>query len=53
VIRFKQGIGRLVRSSTDSGQVTVLDPRIVTKGYGKAFRDALPEGVRLEDLPPA
>ncbi len=49
VIRFKQGIGRLVRSSTDAGRVVVLDPRIVTKGYGRVFRDALPEGVRIED----
>lgn len=47
VIRFKQGIGRLVRSATDAGRVVVLDPRIVTKGYGRSFRDALPEGVRL------
>jgi ATP-dependent DNA helicase DinG len=49
VIRFKQGIGRLVRSSTDEGVVVVLDPRIVTKNYGRVFRGALPEGVRVED----
>ena len=49
VIRFKQGIGRLVRSSTDEGVVVVLDPRIVTKHYGRTFRSALPEGVRIED----
>jgi ATP-dependent DNA helicase DinG len=48
VIRFKQGIGRLVRSSTDQGRIVVLDPRILTKPYGKAFRAALPEGVVLE-----
>ncbi len=45
VIRFKQGFGRLIRSTTDRGRVVVLDPRIVTKGYGRAFLDALPEGV--------
>ncbi len=44
VLRFKQGIGRLIRSSTDSGRVVVLDPRIVRKPYGKAFVDALPDG---------
>ncbi len=49
VIRFKQGIGRLIRSSTDEGRVVILDPRIVTKGYGRAFRAALPDGVQLED----
>jgi ATP-dependent DNA helicase DinG len=45
VLRFKQGFGRLVRSSTDEGRVVVLDPRIATKRYGRAFLDALPEGV--------
>jgi ATP-dependent DNA helicase DinG len=50
VIRFRQGVGRLIRSQTDKGLVAVLDPRIVTKSYGRAFRDALPEGVPLEAL---
>ena len=48
VIRFKQGFGRLIRSSTDTGRVVVLDPRLVTKYYGKAFLDALPEGITPE-----
>ena len=50
VIRFKQGVGRLIRSSEDSGRVVVLDPRIVTKGYGRSFQKALPEGVEVEPL---
>jgi ATP-dependent DNA helicase DinG len=45
VIRFKQGFGRLIRSTTDRGRVVVLDPRIATKSYGRIFLDALPEGV--------
>ncbi|MFO0962877.1 MAG: helicase C-terminal domain-containing protein [Phycisphaerales bacterium] len=45
VLRFKQGFGRLVRSGTDEGRVVVLDPRIVTKRYGRLFLEALPEGV--------
>ncbi|QYU71173.1 hypothetical protein J4558_25300 [Leptolyngbya sp. 15MV] len=48
VIRFKQGFGRLIRSKTDSGRVVVLDPRVLTTGYGKRFLDALPHGVRIE-----
>lgn len=52
VIRFKQGVGRLIRSSEDTGRVVVLDPRIVTKGYGRAFQQALPEGVEIEPLEP-
>ena len=50
VIRFKQGVGRLIRSHDDRGEVLVLDPRIVTKHYGRLFRAALPEGVELRPL---
>ena len=42
VIRFKQGIGRLIRSKTDTGRIVVLDPRIVTKPYGRVFLRAIP-----------
>lgn len=45
VIRFKQGFGRLIRSSEDRGRVVVLDPRIVTTGYGRSFLSAVPAGV--------
>ncbi len=50
VLRFKQGVGRLIRSTEDTGRVVVLDPRIVTKGYGRQFLAALPDGVRVEDV---
>jgi len=43
VIRFKQGFGRLIRSRSDTGFVVVLDHRIVTRPYGRAFIDALPD----------
>lgn len=42
-LRLKQGFGRLIRRSTDEGVVTILDPRIVTKGYGRVLLDSLPE----------
>jgi Rad3-related DNA helicase/REP element-mobilizing transposase RayT len=42
VIKLKQGFGRLIRAKTDTGIVAILDPRIVTKRYGKTFLDALP-----------
>jgi ATP-dependent DNA helicase DinG len=48
VLRFKQGIGRLIRSADDSGRIVILDPRIVTKFYGKRFMAALPGGVEPE-----
>ena len=47
IIRFKQGFGRLIRSSEDRGRVVVLDPRLVTTRYGGLFLKALPEGVRV------
>jgi ATP-dependent DNA helicase DinG len=50
VIRFKQGFGRLIRSASDAGRVVVLDSRIATKFYGRRFIDALPDGVRVEEV---
>jgi ATP-dependent DNA helicase DinG len=43
ILKFKQGFGRLIRSREDRGIVAILDPRVHTKRYGKAFLDALPE----------
>ncbi len=37
-----QGVGRLIRGPEDRGVVAVCDPRMVTKGYGRRLRDALP-----------
>jgi predicted DnaQ family exonuclease/DinG family helicase len=37
VIKFRQGVGRLIRTSTDRGALVVLDHRILSKGYGKQF----------------
>ena len=42
VMMFKQGFGRLIRTKTDRGVVVVLDPRIMTKRYGRSFLKALP-----------
>lgn len=44
VIRFKQGIGRLIRSKKDRGVVAILDSRVLHKPYGKIFINALPPG---------
>jgi len=42
VLKFRQGVGRLIRTKSDTGIVVVLDPRITQKQYGRAFLDALP-----------
>lgn len=43
IIKLKQGFGRLIRTATDRGMVAILDPRILTKAYGRQFLAALPE----------
>lgn len=43
VLKFKQGVGRLIRSSTDKGIVIVLDSRIASKRYGQIFLRAIPQ----------
>ena len=48
VIKFKQGVGRLIRSKTDSGNIIILDNRIIKKMYGKKFLSALPRNKVVE-----
>lgn len=42
VLSLKQGVGRLIRSVTDTGLVAIMDVRLYTKGYGKRFLKSLP-----------
>ena len=42
ILKFRQGVGRLIRTKTDTGIIVVLDNRILVKQYGQAFLDALP-----------
>lgn len=43
ILKFRQGVGRLIRTKTDSGIVVVLDNRVLNKRYGQAFLDAIPQ----------
>ena len=43
ILKFRQGVGRLIRTKTDTGIIVVLDNRILTKQYGQSFLDALPQ----------
>lgn len=43
LIKFRQGIGRLIRSKSDRGLITVLDSRILQKSYGRQFLQSLPK----------
>jgi ATP-dependent DNA helicase DinG len=42
VLELKQGLGRLLRSSSDRGLLSVLDPRLTTRRYGRTFVKSLP-----------
>ena len=42
IIRFRQGFGRLIRTSYDSGKFICLDNRIVLKRYGSMISESLP-----------
>jgi ATP-dependent DNA helicase DinG len=50
ILRFKQGFGRLIRSSHDKGVLIVLDRRIETKSYGQQFIESLPP-ISVQKLP--
>jgi ATP-dependent DNA helicase DinG len=43
ILKFRQGVGRLIRTTSDRGIVVILDNRIVTKPYGRSFMQALPK----------
>lgn len=44
ILKFRQGVGRLIRSQSDHGHITLLDSRLCSKSYGRLFIQALPPG---------
>ncbi|ACB76763.1 ATP-dependent DNA helicase [Opitutus terrae] len=42
LIKFRQGVGRLIRTATDRGLITILDSRVLAKSYGRLFVECLP-----------
>ncbi len=52
VLMLKQGAGRLIRDEDDYGVLMICDPRLVSRGYGRRFLDALPpmRRTRREEL---
>ncbi|HZT14778.1 MAG TPA: ATP-dependent DNA helicase [Gaiellaceae bacterium] len=49
VLQLRQGFGRLIRGHGDRGVVAILDPRLRTRGYGRAFLGALPRCPAADD----
>jgi ATP-dependent DNA helicase DinG len=50
VLMLKQGLGRLIRSTTDRGILAVLDSRLLRKQYGRRFLESLPPARLVHDL---
>ncbi len=50
IIALKQGLGRLIRNSTDRGVLSVLDVRMRTSRYGRFFFESLPRMPLINDL---
>ncbi len=46
-LKLKQGFGRLIRTATDTGEVHILDGRVLTRSYGKRLLTALPQGLEI------
>ena len=42
VLRFRQGIGRLIRRADDRGVLVACDGRLQSAGYRRAFLEVLP-----------
>ena len=43
ILRFRQGVGRLIRTKDDRGIVVILDNRVLSKSYGRGFLNSLPQ----------
>ncbi|MCS6903586.1 MAG: hypothetical protein NZO41_04850 [Candidatus Bipolaricaulota bacterium] len=50
-MKLKQGFGRLIRTATDTGDVHILDGRVLTRAYGKRLLQALPQGIETRVIP--
>jgi ATP-dependent DNA helicase DinG len=50
MLQLRQGFGRLIRGHDDRGVVAILDPRLRTRPYGRAFLAALPRCPLVDDL---
>jgi ATP-dependent DNA helicase DinG len=46
-LRLKQGFGRLIRTASDKGAIVLMDPRVLTRGYGEMLLETLPPARRV------
>ena len=52
VLSLRQGVGRLMRTTTDSGLIAIMDVRLFTKGYGRLFVASLPPSPLVRSMEP-
>jgi ATP-dependent DNA helicase DinG len=50
VLTLKQGLGRLIRSASDTGILAILDSRLVRRPYGRRFLESLPPARLVHEL---
>jgi ATP-dependent DNA helicase DinG len=50
ILMLKQGLGRLIRSTSDRGILAVLDSRLVEKAYGERFLESLPPARLVHEM---
>jgi ATP-dependent DNA helicase DinG len=50
ILALRQGVGRLMRTSTDRGLLAILDIRLFTKKYGRLFLRSLPPSPIIREL---
>ncbi len=50
ILTLRQGVGRLMRSTTDRGVIGIMDIRLYSKGYGRIFRSSLPVSPVVREL---
>ncbi|WP_058462329.1 ATP-dependent DNA helicase [Legionella adelaidensis] len=49
VIALKQGVGRLIRDSSDKGILMIADPRLTGRDYGRQIFASLPSMLKTRD----
>jgi ATP-dependent DNA helicase DinG len=50
ILMLKQGLGRLIRTSSDTGILAVLDSRLLRRSYGQRFLESLPPARLVHEL---
>lgn len=50
ILSLRQGVGRLMRATTDKGVIAIMDVRLFSKGYGRTFLKSLPPSPVVRSL---